>query len=47
MHLSFGLFCWQKLEKDAEDAYLDQEWADSGALKRQFQGLTNIKMGPR
>lgn len=38
---------WKKLEKDAEDAYLDQEWADSGALKRQFQGLTNIKMGPR
>lgn len=37
----------KKLEKDAEDAYLDSEWADSQSLKRNFHGLKDIKWGPR
>lgn len=38
---------FQKLEEANDDRYLDSEWADRRALKRQFQGLTNIKWGPR
>lgn len=34
---------YKKLEKESDDSYLNSEWADSGALKRQFQGLTDIK----
>ncbi|KAF6716280.1 UPF0769 protein C21orf59-like [Oryzias melastigma] len=37
----------KKLEEANDDRYLDSEWADRRALKRQFQGLTNIKWGPR
>ncbi|XP_045197049.2 cilia- and flagella-associated protein 298-like [Mercenaria mercenaria] len=37
----------KKLEKEAEDAYLDSDWADSQALKRNFHGLKDIKWGPR
>merc|ERR1712039_440702 len=36
----------KKLAEEAEfdqDSYLDSQWADSGALKRQFQGLNNLK----
>ncbi|KAM7398097.1 hypothetical protein PAMA_006124 [Pampus argenteus] len=36
----------KKLETD-DDGYMDSEWSDRQALKRQFQGLTNIKWGPR
>ncbi|KAA0184494.1 UPF0769 protein C21orf59 [Fasciolopsis buskii] len=38
---------WKKLEANDEDSYLDSAWAESGQLKRQFHGLTNIKWGPR
>lgn len=37
----------KKLEERDDDSYLDSEWSDRQALKRQFQGLTNIKWGPR
>ncbi|XP_017273428.1 cilia- and flagella-associated protein 298 isoform X1 [Kryptolebias marmoratus] len=37
----------KKLEEADDDSYLDSEWSDRQALKRQFQGLTNIKWGPR
>ncbi|KAM9333122.1 cilia- and flagella-associated protein 298 [Pholidichthys leucotaenia] len=37
----------KKLEAADDDSYLDSEWSDRQALKRQFQGLTNIKWGPR
>ncbi|XP_054611100.1 cilia- and flagella-associated protein 298-like isoform X1 [Dunckerocampus dactyliophorus] len=37
----------KKLEEADDDTYLDSEWSDRQALKRQFQGLTNIKWGPR
>ena len=36
----------KKLAEEAEfdqDSYLDSQWADSNALKRQFQGLNNLK----
>uniref|UniRef100_A0A4W4FXH4 Ubiquitin-like domain-containing protein n=1 Tax=Electrophorus electricus TaxID=8005 RepID=A0A4W4FXH4_ELEEL len=36
-----------KLDETDDDSYLQSEWADRQALKRQFQGLTNIKWGPR
>lgn len=38
---------FKKLEQDKDDSYLDSEWADNNSLKRQFQGLGNIKWGPR
>lgn len=38
---------FKKLEKDAEDAYLDEDWADNQSLKRNFHGLKDIKWGPR
>lgn len=37
----------QKLEEADDDSYLDSEWSDRQALKKKFQGLTNIKWGPR
>ncbi|KAL2094297.1 hypothetical protein ACEWY4_009016 [Coilia grayii] len=38
----------KKLEEaDDDDAYLHSDWSDRQALKKQFQGLTNIKWGPR
>ncbi|XP_028277782.1 cilia- and flagella-associated protein 298 [Parambassis ranga] len=37
----------KKLEEADDDSYLDSEWSDRQALKKQFQGLNNIKWGPR
>lgn len=37
----------KKLEEADDDSYLDSEWSNRQALKRQFQGLTDIKWGPR
>lgn len=37
----------KKLDEADDDSYLDSDWSDRQALKRQFQGLTNIKWGPR
>ncbi|GLD46449.1 UPF0769 protein [Lates japonicus] len=37
----------KKLDEEDDDSYLDSEWSDRQALKKQFQGLTNIKWGPR
>ncbi|XP_073770290.1 cilia- and flagella-associated protein 298 isoform X1 [Danio rerio] len=37
----------KKLEEADDDTHLQSEWSDRQALKRQFQGLTNIKWGPR
>ncbi|XP_063059393.1 cilia- and flagella-associated protein 298 [Engraulis encrasicolus] len=38
----------KKLEEaDDDDAHLHSDWSDRQALKKQFQGLTNIKWGPR
>ncbi|XP_048840502.1 cilia- and flagella-associated protein 298 [Brienomyrus brachyistius] len=37
----------KKLEEADDDTYLQSEWSDRQALKRQFQGLNNIKWGPR
>ncbi|XP_069127896.1 cilia- and flagella-associated protein 298-like [Argopecten irradians] len=36
---------YKKLQAEADDAYMDQEWADSGALKRNLNGLRDIKWG--
>lgn len=37
----------QKLEQDNDDQYHNSAWADSGALKRSFQGLGNIGWRPK
>ncbi|XP_061658382.1 cilia- and flagella-associated protein 298 [Syngnathoides biaculeatus] len=37
----------KKLDEADDDSYMDSEWSDRQALKRQFQGLSNIKWGPR
>ncbi|KAG1970401.1 cilia- and flagella-associated protein 298 [Pimephales promelas] len=37
----------KKLEEVDDDTHLQSSWSDRQALKRQFQGLTNIKWGPR
>ncbi|KAM8898020.1 cilia- and flagella-associated protein 298 [Spinachia spinachia] len=37
----------KKLEEADDDSYLNSEWTDRQALRKQFQGLTNIKWGPR
>lgn len=37
----------KKLDEAEDDSYLQSEWSDRQALKRQFQGLTNIKWGPK
>ena len=39
-------FFFQKLEEQEDDSYMDSNWADSNALKRQFQGLNNIAWRP-
>ena len=38
---------WKKLSEQDDDSYLNSNWADNGALKRQFQGLNDIKWKPR
>ena len=38
---------FQKLDKEAEDSYLDSQWADNSALKKSFHGIKDIKWGPR
>lgn len=37
----------KKLDIDESDVHLNSKWADPGQLKRQFQGLDNIKWGGR
>ncbi|KAK7120678.1 hypothetical protein R3I94_020612 [Phoxinus phoxinus] len=37
----------KKLEEVDDDTHLQSNWSDRQDLKRQFQGLTNIKWGPR
>ncbi|KAM6986100.1 cilia- and flagella-associated protein 298 [Aplochiton taeniatus] len=37
----------KKLEGVDDDSHLQSDWSDRQALKRQFQGLNNIKWGPR
>lgn len=37
----------KKLDEADDDTHLESDWSDRQALKRQFQGLTNIKWGPR
>ncbi|XP_027758765.1 cilia- and flagella-associated protein 298-like isoform X2 [Empidonax traillii] len=37
----------KKLEEDDNDSFLNAEWADNQALKRQFHGVKDIKWGPR
>ena len=36
----------QKLAENEEDTYLDSQWADNQYLRKQFQGLNNIKWKP-
>jgi hypothetical protein len=38
---------WKKLGEQEDDSYLDSNWADNQALRRQFQGLNDIKWKPR
>lgn len=37
----------KKLEEADDDSHLDSDWSDRQALRKQFQGLSNIKWGPR
>ncbi|XP_038657596.1 cilia- and flagella-associated protein 298 isoform X2 [Scyliorhinus canicula] len=37
----------KKLDENDEESYLDSDWSDRYALKRQFQGVKDIKWGPR
>ncbi|XP_012691231.2 cilia- and flagella-associated protein 298 [Clupea harengus] len=37
----------KKLDDADDDTHLQSQWSDRQALKKQFQGLTNIKWGPR
>ncbi|KAJ6662403.1 hypothetical protein lerEdw1_011816 [Lerista edwardsae] len=37
----------KKLEENDDDSFLNSEWADSHALKRQFHGVKDIKWRPR
>lgn len=37
----------KKLDENDDQSYLDSTWADRHALKRQFQGVNDIKWGPR
>lgn len=37
----------KRLESDEADAYLNSNWSDPTQLKKQFQGLNNIKWGPK
>jgi len=36
----------KRLERDADDSYLNSAWADGQELKRRFQGLSNISWKP-
>ncbi|KAM9321594.1 cilia- and flagella-associated protein 298-A [Gastrophryne carolinensis] len=36
----------KKLEEDEDNSYMNADWADSSSLKRQFQGVKNIKWRP-
>lgn len=36
----------KKLNQNDEDSYMDSQWADTGSLRRQFQGLNNIQFQP-
>lgn len=36
----------KKLEENQDNTYLDAEWANSAKLKRDIQGLSNIKWRP-
>uniref|UniRef100_A0A0B6ZQ76 Cilia- and flagella-associated protein 298 n=1 Tax=Arion vulgaris TaxID=1028688 RepID=A0A0B6ZQ76_9EUPU len=38
---------FKKLDKEQDDSFMDSKWADTHDLHRQFQGLNNIKWGPR
>ncbi|XP_062983653.1 cilia- and flagella-associated protein 298 [Elgaria multicarinata webbii] len=37
----------KKLEENDDDSFLDSQWADSQALKRQFHGVEDIKWRPK
>ncbi|CAF1081676.1 unnamed protein product [Adineta ricciae] len=37
----------KKLEENEDSSYMDSAWADPNSLKRQFQGLNDIKWKPR
>lgn len=37
----------KRLDRDLEDTHLSSSWADSGALKRQLNKLSNITWNPR
>ncbi|XP_053311541.1 cilia- and flagella-associated protein 298 [Spea bombifrons] len=37
----------KKLEEDEDISYLNSDWADNHSLKRQFQGVKDIKWRPR
>ncbi|KAM4045854.1 cilia- and flagella-associated protein 298 isoform 2-T2 [Anomaloglossus baeobatrachus] len=37
----------KKLEEDEDISYLNADWADSSSLKRQFQGVKDIKWRPK
>lgn len=37
----------KKLAESEDDSYLNSEWADNNQLRRQFQGLNDIKWRPR
>jgi hypothetical protein len=45
-NVAFCISVAQKLEQDDDDKYLDAAWADSGSLRRSFQGLSNISWKP-
>ncbi|ELT95417.1 hypothetical protein CAPTEDRAFT_179325 [Capitella teleta] len=36
----------KKLDQDAEDSYLNADWADNSSLRRQFQGVNDIMFKP-
>ncbi|XP_068122193.1 cilia- and flagella-associated protein 298 [Hyperolius riggenbachi] len=36
----------KKLEEDEDVSYMNSDWADSSSLKRQFQGVKDIKWRP-
>ncbi|XP_048396613.1 cilia- and flagella-associated protein 298 isoform X2 [Stegostoma tigrinum] len=37
----------KKLDENDDESYLDSDWSDRHALKRQFQGVKDIRWGPR
>jgi len=37
----------KKLAEQDDDSYLNSDWADGQALRRQFQGMNDIKWKPR